>query len=116
MTPEDVLAVFEARADAAEPLSAPEVAEAVNCSRKTAFNKLETLRDQGHIKSKKVGARSRVWWIPNEGDDETADATPAWRAGFGAFAGRDSQFGEYVREEREALNADLEERDRDLSR
>lgn len=116
MTPEHVLAVFEDRSDSSEPLSAPEVADAVNCSRKTAYNKLVTLREEGRLKSKKVGARSRVWWIPNDRASEPPEAPPAWRAGFGAFAEHDSAFGEHVRAEREALNADLEERERDLSR
>lgn len=114
VTPEDVLGVFRDREDASEPLSAPEVAEALNCSRKTAYNKLVTLREQGRVTSKKVGARSRVWWVPENRSVERDDS-PAWRAGFGAFAAHDSTFGEYVREEHTALNDDLEERERDLS-
>lgn len=108
--------MFEERSDPAEPLSAPEIAEALNCSRKTAYNKLITLCERGRLESKKVGARSRVWWTPGGSDNESADDTPAWRRGFGTFAGSDSQFGENVREERTALNDDLEERERDLSR
>lgn len=115
MTPEDILGVFRDREDASEPLSAPEVAEALNCSRKTAYNKLVTLRDRDQVKSKKVGARSRVWWIPESGTAKSDDS-PAWQAGFGAFAATDSDFGEYVREEHTALNDDLEDRERDLSR
>lgn len=114
VTPKDVLGVFGDRDDASEPLSAPEVAEALNCSRKTAYNKLVTLREQGRVKSKKVGARSRVWWVPATGGADSA-GSPAWRAGFGAFAASDSGFDEYVREEHTALNDDLEERERDLS-
>lgn len=115
VTSEDVLGVFRERDDASEPLSAPEVAEALNCSRKTAYNKLVVLRERGQLKSKKVGARSRVWWVPD--DSATASTNhPAWQAGFGAFAESDSDFGEYVREEHAALNEDLEERERDLSR
>jgi hypothetical protein len=114
VTPEDILGVFSDREDALEPLSAPEVADALNCSRKTAYNKLVTLRERGQVASKKVGARSRVWWIP-ESVTADSDDSPAWQAGFGAFAMSDSDFGEYVREEHTALNEDLAERDHDLS-
>lgn len=71
--PEDVLAVFDDRADPAEPLTAPEVAEALGASRRTVFNRLDALRERGELASKKVGGRSRVWWIP---DDEAAPAAP----------------------------------------
>jgi MarR-like DNA-binding transcriptional regulator SgrR of sgrS sRNA len=61
---EDVTAVFESRDDYAEPLTASEIAEELDCSRRTALNKLHTLQDQTDLTSKKVGGRSRVWWIP----------------------------------------------------
>lgn len=61
---EDVTSVFEARDDYAEPLTATEIAERLDCSRRTALNKLHELEDETNITSKKVGGRSRVWWIP----------------------------------------------------
>lgn len=61
---EDVTAVFEAREDYAEPLTASEIATELGCSRRTALNKLHRLEDETDITSKKVGGRSRVWWIP----------------------------------------------------
>ncbi len=64
ITPADVLTVFRERADLAEPLTAVEVAEALDCSRRTALNKLHELEDRGEAASKKVGGRSRVWWKP----------------------------------------------------
>jgi len=60
----DVTSVFEARDDYAEPLTASEVADTLGCSRRTALNKLHRLEDQTDLQSKKVGGRSRVWWIP----------------------------------------------------
>ncbi len=60
----DVTAVFENREDYAEPLTASEIAERLGCSRRTALNKLHTLQDETDVTSKKVGGRSRVWWIP----------------------------------------------------
>ena len=61
---EDVTSIFQDREDYAEPLTASEVADALGCSRRTALNKLHELEDSTDITSKKVGGRSRVWWIP----------------------------------------------------
>lgn len=71
VTPADVLAVFEDRADQSEPLTASEIADAVGCSRRTALDKLQALADRGEIESKKVGGRAVVWWRP----DATARAS-----------------------------------------
>jgi CRP-like cAMP-binding protein len=60
----DVTAVFEERDDHAEPLTASGVAEELGCSRRTALNKLHELAARTELTSKKVGGRSRVWWIP----------------------------------------------------
>ena len=59
-----VIEVFEERTDYAEPLTATEVADRLGCSRRTALNKLHSLQAETDLTSKKVGARSRVWWIP----------------------------------------------------
>jgi MarR-like DNA-binding transcriptional regulator SgrR of sgrS sRNA len=61
---ERVTAVFESREDYAEPLTATEIATELDCSRRTALNKLHELESQTDLTSKKVGGRSRVWWIP----------------------------------------------------
>lgn len=61
---EDVTAVFEDREDYAEPLTATEIADRLGCSRRTALNKLHRLAENTDLTSKKVGGRSRVWWIP----------------------------------------------------
>jgi biotin operon repressor len=82
-TPEDVLDVFEDRADHGEPFTAPELADRLNCSRRTALNKLHDLEDGDAVRSKKVGGRAKVWWlpIPERPTDavrrETAADTPA---------------------------------------
>lgn len=64
ITLERIVEVFEARTDRAEPLSSPEVAAALNCSRRTAGRKLDTLVGTGTLDSKKPGGRSRVYWVP----------------------------------------------------
>jgi len=61
---EDVTAVFEDRDDYAEPLTATEIADRLGCSRRTALNNLHRLEENTDLTSKKVGGRSRVWWIP----------------------------------------------------
>lgn len=63
-TLEDVLSVFNDRDDYAEPMTAPEFADRLDCSRRTALNKLHALEDAGNVSSKKVGGRSKVWWVP----------------------------------------------------
>jgi predicted DNA binding protein/GAF domain-containing protein len=65
---EAALAVFERRADPGAPLTAPEVAEELDCARRTAHAKLEELADHGDLRTKKVGARGRVWWLPPDAD------------------------------------------------
>jgi DNA-binding IclR family transcriptional regulator len=65
--PEQVLDVFERNDDPCEPLSAGEIANELTCDRKTAYNKLTTLAERGALRTKKIGARGRVWWL--EGDE-----------------------------------------------
>jgi GTP-sensing pleiotropic transcriptional regulator CodY len=60
----DVVEVFKARDDYAEPLTASEIADRIGCSRRTALNRLHDLQESTEVTSKKVGGRSRVWWIP----------------------------------------------------
>jgi hypothetical protein len=75
--PEAALSVFESRADRARPVTAGDVADALDCSRRTAHNKLGELVDRGDLKTRKVGARSRVWWVPIPADEEASRAGPA---------------------------------------
>lgn len=63
-TLDGVLSVFE---NAEVPvLTANEVAEALDCARATAYNKLEELAEQGELQKKKVGARAVVYIRLNE--------------------------------------------------
>lgn len=70
-----VMAVFGTRSDPARPLTANDVMAELDCSRRTAHNKLNALVDEGVLATRKVGARSRVWWIPF--DELVVDATLA---------------------------------------
>ncbi|WP_101297847.1 bacterio-opsin activator domain-containing protein [Halegenticoccus soli] len=64
---EDALSVFAETEDPFAPLTTTEVADALGCSRRTAYNRLERLVDRGELATKKVGARGRVWWRPPRG-------------------------------------------------
>ena len=70
-----VLDVFAAREDHARPLTAADVMEELDCARRTAHNKLGELVEEEALETRKVGARSRVWWVPMR---ETPDPTLAW--------------------------------------
>lgn len=72
---DDVLTAFDARDDPAEPLTASEVGERVDCSRRTALNRLDELAEADRVASKKVGGRARVWWVPLAGEDGNIGAT-----------------------------------------
>lgn len=69
ITPEDVETVFKKREDIAEPLTASEIGDMLNCTRRTALNKLNQLEEAGTVKSKKVGGRAKVWWVRVDRDD-----------------------------------------------
>lgn len=78
--PEAALDAFDARDDAARPLTAADIMDALDCSRRTAHNKLNALVDEGRLETRKIGARSRVWWRPiparpdlTPADDSSAD-------------------------------------------
>lgn len=76
---ETVLGVFRDRSDRARPLTANDVMEELGCSRRTAHNKLEALVDKGVLETRKVGARSRVWWVPLPQPKEGAAVSIATR-------------------------------------
>ncbi|MFC7154020.1 ArsR family transcriptional regulator [Halomarina halobia] len=66
------LEVFEAREDRARPLTATDVMEALDCSRRTAHNKLDELVERDLLATRKVSARGRVWWVPMERPGDAA--------------------------------------------
>ena len=72
--PETVMDVFDARDDAARPVTASDVVEELGIARRTAHNKLNALVERGTLDTRKIGARGRVWWIPEREDADTFDA------------------------------------------
>jgi HTH-type transcriptional regulator, bacterioopsin transcriptional activator and related proteins len=51
------------------PLTTTEVADQLNIGRRSTYNRLDRLVDHGHLKTKKVGARGRIWWHPHPDDE-----------------------------------------------
>jgi len=108
-TLDDVFGVFEDRSDSARPLTASDVMDAVDCSRRTAHNKLGELVEQGRLETRKVGARSRVWWVPmprstvEPEPEPTAQRDPAVDVEIADAELPGS--GELLQERREALRA-----------
>ena len=72
--PETVMDVFDARDDAARPVTATDVVDELGIARRTAHNKLNALVERGTLDTRKIGARGRVWWIPEREDADTFDA------------------------------------------
>jgi DNA-binding Lrp family transcriptional regulator len=110
VTAEDVLEVFGDREDPYEPLTATEIADALDCSRATAGKRLRELEESGRTTSKKVGGRAVVWWA-----DEVEDVTdtPDFRSGFGALVGTD--FADHVAAVGDELDRDFRESERAVS-
>ena len=50
-------------------VTATELADEVGVSQQAAYSKLADMKDRGLVRSKKVGARARVWWITTTGRD-----------------------------------------------
>jgi predicted DNA binding protein len=62
VTEEDVLSVFRNVSDPKEALSTKEVSDALDCSRRTAYERLSELVGSDYLSTKKVGGQVRIWW------------------------------------------------------
>lgn len=69
----ETLAAFDRASEPHAPFTTAEVAETLSVSRRTAYNRLERLVDSGDLRTKKVGARGRVWWRPRPADGRSRD-------------------------------------------
>lgn len=61
---DDVLDVFDDREDPCEPLTAPEIADALGCSADTARDRLDECVWMGELERKEAGAHAVVYWRP----------------------------------------------------
>lgn len=75
----ETLAIFEERANPFEPLTTPEIADALDCGRRTAYNRLEKLVDRGELETKKVGSGARVWWRSEDQERPHEELTHRYR-------------------------------------
>ncbi|MFW6384903.1 MAG: bacterio-opsin activator domain-containing protein [Halodesulfurarchaeum sp.] len=88
---EETVAVFEQRTQRGEPLTTREVAETLECTRRTAYNRLERLVERGRIETKKVGARGRVWWKPSSPEPDANQSEPTMPSLDSVKSGRQEQ-------------------------
>ena len=61
---ERTLAVFDRGGSRYEPLTTPEVAEALDVDRRAVYERLQRLVDRGDLETKEAGSHARVWWRP----------------------------------------------------
>jgi len=78
-SPATVREVISDIAPPGTPLTTAEVAAEFDCTTRTIYNKLDALVDDGVLKTKKVGARGRVWWRPTGERGRTATGRHANR-------------------------------------
>lgn len=70
----ETLAVFDRREQRYEPLTTPEVADALDAKRRTVYKRLQKLVDRGKLKTKETGSNSRVWWRPPADSSSTTSS------------------------------------------
>ncbi|QLG60957.1 PAS domain-containing sensor histidine kinase [Halorarum salinum] len=99
--PEDALGVFAQLERPCTPLTTDEIAAELDCTRQIARRKLGELAERGALVSRRIDARSRVWWRPMDALDRRDAAGRAGDAGVPAGSGSEGatpeQFREFVR-------------------
>jgi hypothetical protein len=62
VTDDELLQLFR---EAVDPvLSTAEVAEQVPLARRSVYDRLNALREEGRLDGKQIGGRNTVWWLP----------------------------------------------------
>jgi predicted transcriptional regulator len=69
LSADNVLAVFEDREDQHEPLTAREIGDVTGFDRRTVDTRLRQMSDQDRVATKKIGARARAWWLPDDPEE-----------------------------------------------
>jgi len=65
ITDGEILALFRESDDPV--LSTAEVAEQAPLARRSVYDRLVALREEGKLDSKEIGGRNTVWWLSNKG-------------------------------------------------
>jgi len=64
VTDEEILDLFRESDDPA--LSTMEVTEQLSLKRRSVYDRLESLVEEGKLESKPIGGRNTIWWIPEK--------------------------------------------------
>lgn len=64
VTDDELIAVFQETKDPV--LSTAEVSEQVSLTRRSVYDRLASLKDEGKLDGKQIGGKNTVWWIPDE--------------------------------------------------
>lgn len=64
VTDEELLQLFRETGDPV--LSTAEVAEQVTLARRSVYDRLKALHEEGRLEAKEIGGRNTVWWVPDE--------------------------------------------------
>lgn len=64
VTDDEILAVFRETSDPV--LSTAEVTEKVSLKRRSVYDRLTRLAEEGQLESKQIGGRNTVWWLVND--------------------------------------------------
>ncbi|WP_276271302.1 bacterio-opsin activator domain-containing protein [Haloarcula litorea] len=72
----ETLSVFDRRDDQYEPLTTPEVADALDAQRRTVHKRLSKLAERGELATKETGSNARVWWRTPDGATDASAWTP----------------------------------------
>ncbi|PSP53993.1 hypothetical protein BRC67_00330, partial [Halobacteriales archaeon QH_3_68_24] len=75
----ETLALFE---ESGAPRTTSEVADRLDLGRRSTYDRLERLVEEGHLETKKAGASARVWWRPGGSTDGSAAEDRGDRAAF----------------------------------
>lgn len=63
---DEILSLFRETDDPV--LSTAEVANMLPLQRRSVYDRLVSLREDGRLKGKQIGGRNTVWWVPERAD------------------------------------------------
>ncbi|WP_264554853.1 PAS domain S-box protein [Halocatena marina] len=92
----ETLSVFEHTDHPNEPLTSPEIADSLDCPRRTAYKRLQKLVDLGALRTKKVSSSGRVWWRLSTTSTDDLDASKSDRSELEAGQATKSRYQRFV--------------------